>query len=282
MNSLLRTLEVTDLDEFTPIQLVADFCTLVATYEDGFVVIVEPFDPRTPHIHDPVLQLACLDASLAIKPVLERFRSVVITSGTLSPIDLYPKLLGMTAERLKVRKALPMSIAARAPICPMVVTRGSDQLPISSAYSARDDPSVVRNFGAVLEQMAGTVPDGIVVFFPSYTYMETTVSAWDEQGVIKAILRHNKLLFIETKDVAETTLALDNYKRACDCGRGAIFLSVARGKVAEGIDFDRHYGRAVLLFGVPFQYTKSQVQTPNNSWTPTLLRLADVMMGLHC
>ena len=46
---------------------------------------------------------------------------------------------------------------------------------------------------------------------------------------------------------------------ACDCGRGAIFLSVARGKVAEGIDFDRHYGRAVLLFGVPFQYTKSQV-----------------------
>ena len=29
----------------------------------------------------------------------------------------------------------------------------------------------------------------------------------------------------------ETTLALDNFKRACDCGRGAVFLSVARGKV---------------------------------------------------
>jgi len=43
--------------------------------------------------------------------------------------------------------------------------------------------------------------------------------------------------------VVETTLALDNFRRACDCGRGAIFFSVARGKVAEGIDFDRHYGR---------------------------------------
>ena len=31
-------------------------------------------------------------------------------------------------------------------------------------------------------------------------------------------------------------------------GRGAVFLSVARGKVAEGIDFDRHYGRAVMLY----------------------------------
>jgi hypothetical protein len=40
----------------------------------------------------------------------------------------------------------------------------------------------------------------------------------------------------------ETTLALDNFRRACDAGRGAVFLSVARGKVAEGIDFDRHYG----------------------------------------
>lgn len=37
--------------------------------------------------------------------------------------------------------------------------------------------------------------------------------------------------FVFFKDVVETTLALDNFKRACDCGRGAVFLSVARGKV---------------------------------------------------
>jgi hypothetical protein len=59
--------------------------------------------------------------------------------------------------------------------------------------------------------------------------------------------------------VVETTLALDNYKRACDSGRGAVFLSVARGKVAEGIDFDRHYGRCVVIFGIPYQYTLSHV-----------------------
>lgn len=78
--------------------------------------------------------------------------------------------------------------------------------------------------------------------------------------------------------MVETTLALDNYKRACDCGRfvyfvvsvstrsqvirlcrGAVFLSIARGKVAEGIDFDKHYGRCVLIFGIPYQYTLSHV-----------------------
>lgn len=69
----------------------------------------------------------------------------------------------------------------------------------------------------------------------------------------------SKLIFVETKDVVETTLALDNYRRACDSGRGALFLSIARGKVSEGINFDRHYGRAVIIFGVPFQYTLSHI-----------------------
>ncbi len=42
LNSLLRTLEVTGLDEFSPLMQVADFATLVSTYADGFVVIIEP------------------------------------------------------------------------------------------------------------------------------------------------------------------------------------------------------------------------------------------------
>jgi hypothetical protein len=39
------------------------------------------------------------------------------------------------------------------------------------------------------------------------------------------------------------------YHQACDNGRGAVLLSVARGKVSEGIDFDHNYGRAVIMFG---------------------------------
>lgn len=37
--------------------------------------------------------------------------------------------------------------------------------------------------------------------------------------------------------------------QACENGRGAVLLSVARGKVSEGVDFDHHLGRAVLMFG---------------------------------
>eukprot|EP00550_Attheya_septentrionalis_P001898 CAMPEP_0198285108 /NCGR_PEP_ID=MMETSP1449-20131203/4420_1 /TAXON_ID=420275 /ORGANISM="Attheya septentrionalis, Strain CCMP2084" /LENGTH=869 /DNA_ID=CAMNT_0043982371 /DNA_START=47 /DNA_END=2656 /DNA_ORIENTATION=- len=255
--SLLRTLEVSNLDDFNALTDVADFATLLSTYSDGiakFAIIMEPNGSSIPGASDPVIQLACLDASLAIAPLFKRFGSVIITSGTLSPIDLYPKLLQFEPC---VSESLQMS-TFRPCIRPMVITRGSDQLAVSTKFDDRGDMGVVRNYGAMLVDLCSNIPDGVVAFFTSYSYMESIISEWDGMGVLRQLTK-SKLVFIETKDVVETTLALDNYRRACDSGRGAVFLSVARGKVSEGINFDRHYGRAVIMFGVPFQYTLSHV-----------------------
>ena len=254
LRSLLRTLEVTDVQDFSPLMLIADFATLVSTFQRGFAILVEPYDERNQSQHDPLFQFCCNDASIAIKPVFERFQSVVITSGTLSPIEMYPRILGF--EPCVVR-SFEMSFS-RNVICPLVVTRGADQMPLTSSFEKRSEAATIDNYGKLLLEMAATVPDGMVAFFTSYSYMQEIVREWHHKKILDRVLAH-KLVFIETTDVLETTLALENFKRACDSGRGAVFLSVARGKVAEGVDFDRHYGRAVLLLGIPFQYTKSLV-----------------------
>ena len=261
LRSLLRTLEVTDVAEYAPLMLLADFASLCATYTKGFAILVEPYDERMPTVRDPLFQFCCNDASIAIKPVFERFQSVVITSGTLSPIDMYPKILGF--EPCAVH-SFAMSFA-RDVICPLVVTRGADQASLSSKFDMRSDAATVRNYGKLLLELAAVVPDGMVAFFTSYSYMQEVVRKWEEMEILSALLKH-KLIFIETTDVLETTLALENFKRACDAGRGAVFLSIARGKVAEGVDFDRHYGRAVLLLGIPFQYTLSRVLRARLDW----------------
>lgn len=91
--SLLRTMEISDLTDFSPLVLVTHLATLVATYTKGFTIIVEPFDDKAPTVHNPILYFSCLDSSIAMKPIFDRFQSVVITSGTLSPLDMYPKIL---------------------------------------------------------------------------------------------------------------------------------------------------------------------------------------------
>jgi DNA excision repair protein ERCC-2 len=257
LSSLLRTLQVSNLDDFNALTDVADFASLLATYSEGiakFAIIMDPNGSAIPGASDPVIQLACLDSALAIAPLFKRFGSVIITSGTLSPIDLYPKLLQFEPC---VSESLSMS-TFRPCIRPLVISRGSDQMNVSTRYEDRGDIGVIRNYGAMLVELCATIPDGVVAFFTSYSYMESLISEWDAMGILKELTK-SKLVFIETKDVVETTLALDNFRRACDCGRGAVFLSVARGKVSEGINFDRHYGRAVIVFGVPFQYTLSHV-----------------------
>lgn len=253
--SLLLTVQVSSWARYRPLLLVGDFVTLLSTYErEGIAIIFEPYNDFTGE-YQPVIRLACLDASLAIRDITNKYRNVVITSGTLSPLDTYPRMLNF---QVAISASFNMSMDRRC-VCPLIMTRGSDQLALSSKYNDRQTDDVPRNYGHALLQLAKHVPDGVVVFFVSYVFMQQVVEAWSERMGILEELRRHKLIFIETQDAIEASLAIQNYKSACDSGRGAILLSVARGRAAEGIDFDGQYGRAVILFGVPFQYTESRV-----------------------
>ncbi|PHH83160.1 hypothetical protein CDD82_3325 [Ophiocordyceps australis] len=254
LTSLVRTLEMTNIEDFNPLQQVATFATLVATYDKGFLLILEPYESDTAEVPNPILHFTCLDAAIAIRPVFERFYSVIITSGTISPLEIYPKMLDFATV---IQESYPMTLARRS-FLPMIVTRGSDQASISTSFKVRNEPSVVRNYGTLLTEFAKITPDGLVVFFPSYLYMESIISMWQGMGILDEVWK-TKLILVETPDAQETSLALETYRTACGNGIGAILLCVARGKVSEGIDFDHQYGRTVLCIGVPFQYTESRI-----------------------
>lgn len=254
LNSLVRTLELTDIEDFIYLKEIVTFATLLATYEEGFVLILEPFETENSKVPNPILHFSCLDASIAMKPVFERFSSVIITSGTISPLDMYPRMLNFDTV---IQESYTMTLSRRS-FLPLVVTKGSDQVAISSRFEIRNDPSIVRNYGNLLIEFSKITPDGLVVFFPSYLYMESIISSWQAMGILDEVWKY-KLILVETPDSQETSLALETYRTACSNGRGAVMFSVARGKVSEGIDFDHHYGRAVLMIGVPFQYTESRI-----------------------
>ena len=45
------------LQDYAPLMLIADFASLLATYQKGFCILVEPYDERTPTLHDPLFQV---------------------------------------------------------------------------------------------------------------------------------------------------------------------------------------------------------------------------------
>lgn len=52
----------------------------------------------------------------------------------------------------------------------------------------RTDEGVERNYGKLLLEMVSIVPDGVVCFFVSYSYMDSIVNSWNEKGILKVIL----------------------------------------------------------------------------------------------
>jgi hypothetical protein len=55
-----------------------------------------------------------------------------------------------------------MSLSRKC-ILPLIVTKGSDQVKVSTSYKTRTDASVVRNYGGLLIELSQIVPDVIFI-----------------------------------------------------------------------------------------------------------------------
>lgn len=142
LHILLQTLQLTDSEEISTLLLMSQFLTLASTQQEGFKIILEPYADKS-SIVDPTLQFVCLDARIAIAPVFEKFKSVILTSGTISPMEIYPKILGFSPVSMRSFNIdLPINT-----INPMIITHSIDQTNLSSEYSERSNSTVIKNYG---------------------------------------------------------------------------------------------------------------------------------------
>ena len=88
LHSLTEQLQITEVEDLRHLKRIAFFCELIASHSQGFKVVFQPH-PMDGDIADPLITLSCLDASLPLKPIWRSFPSVILTSGTISPLTLY-------------------------------------------------------------------------------------------------------------------------------------------------------------------------------------------------
>jgi regulator of telomere elongation helicase 1 len=101
-------------------------------------------------------------------------RSFVLASGTLSPMDSYASELQLA---FNVRLENPHVIDADQ-VMLAICKRGPNNVSLNSSYEQRSRESYKRELGDTITQIVRAVPDGILVFFPSYGPMHDCVTFW--------------------------------------------------------------------------------------------------------
>ena len=61
---------------------------------------------------------------------------------------------------------------------------------VSTKFDMREDDNVIRNYGRMLIELSSAIPDGIVSFFVSYSYMDKIISKWNEMGILQVFPSH--------------------------------------------------------------------------------------------
>jgi regulator of telomere elongation helicase 1 len=114
-----------------------------------------------------------------------RVRSLVLTSGTLSPLESF-------AAELQVgfRHSLANPhIVGAGQVWVGVVPAGPTGAALNSSYATRSSPRYREDLGHAIANFARVVPDGLLVFFPSYAVLTDTLAAWKQPPGARACVK---------------------------------------------------------------------------------------------
>lgn len=117
----------------------------------------------------------CFAPALAMRELsFLKVRSILITSGTLSPLPSFSMELGLDfpVQLENDHVIQPDQIFVR------VVGKGVSGKELSSKFGRRDNPEYISELGSTLASLCRNIPGGVLVFFPSYSAMEGAVSKW--------------------------------------------------------------------------------------------------------
>jgi DNA excision repair protein ERCC-2 len=181
------------------------------------------------------VKLFCKDPSSRLKIHLERCRSAIFLSATLTPLDYFRQLFGCS------QKAGQLTLPSPFPkdnLC-TIIHRG-----ISTTFKDRENSKT--DLAKSIAEFIRQKPGNYLVFFPSYRYLESVRKVFEE-------ISPETRLIIQNADMTEARREefLDEF--ADNTADHLIGFAVMGGFFGEGIDLagDRLTGAVVVGVGLP-------------------------------
>ncbi|XP_044141144.1 Fanconi anemia group J protein isoform X2 [Bufo gargarizans] len=202
------------------------------------------------------LNFWCLNPAVAFSDLSGNARTIVLTSGTLSPMSSFSSELGV-----KFSIQLEAShVIQKSQVWVGTVGAGPKGRKLCATFQHTETFDFQDEIGAVLLSVCQTMSHGVLCFLPSYKMLEKLKDRWMHTGLWES-LENIKTVIKEPQggDKAEFDKLLQTYYDAIrfkGVKDGALLIAVCRGKVSEGLDFSDNNARAVITVGIPFPNVK--------------------------
>ncbi|KAL5323167.1 hypothetical protein ACEPPN_007695 [Leptodophora sp. 'Broadleaf-Isolate-01'] len=239
--------------------------------KEGRLLYTLSSTPNSPDL--ATLKYHLLDPSPHFETLVSSARAVILAGGTMSPMSdytshLFPYLPHSSITTLSCGHVIP-----KENLLAWNLSKGPSGQTFDFTFKNRGNNEMIDDLGRALLNICTVVPDGVVVFFPSYTSLSSIISRWEvippsplstsssspplqQQQSILTRLSLKKSLFQESKDTPVDTI-LASYASAISTGKGGLLFSVVGGKMSEGINFSDRLGRCVVIVGLPFPNVNS-------------------------
>ncbi|GJP39677.1 hypothetical protein CLOM_g24025 [Closterium sp. NIES-68] len=153
--------------------------------------------------------LWCLNPAVAFRPVAAACRSIVLTSGTLSPTDSFASELGIdftcTMEGMHV-------VDSNTQVWAGVIPRGPSGLSLNASYANACTPAFQDELAEALLPILAATPAGVLLFLPSFWLLDALCTRWKATGAWHRLSAVKKI-FMEPRGGEKLEGVLARYRR---------------------------------------------------------------------
>jgi chromosome transmission fidelity protein 1 len=218
------------------------------------------------------LRYMLLDPTFHFQDIVEEARAVVLAGGTMSPMSDYEQHLLSYLDSSKIMTLSCGHVIPPSNLLAVPVMRTTNGTEFDFTFENRNKERTTIDLGHAILNFAQHIPDGVVVFFPSYSYLDTCIAAWkrlkpsSSKATFWEAFTATKPIFLEQRSqqaapdpassakekAVDSVLTAYSTAIASGNGRGALLFAVIGGTLSEGINFSDSLGRGVIVVGLPF------------------------------
>ncbi|MFH4973995.1 hypothetical protein AB6A40_000704 [Gnathostoma spinigerum] len=234
-------------DVSSPLYKVQQFIeSLTYNCSDARILVV-----RSTVDQPPKLRFILLNPASKLIDLVNDARSIILIGGTLEPakqlIHSFTNICRVPTERI-LRFSCGHVIDDNQLVAVSIGCSPSGEKLLIN-FANRSSPLTVKGISMSLMNLLRFIPNGAVVFFPSYEYMSYIVEEMEKSLMLEK-LRRIKPVFVERRNDLSTVWA--NYSVSARTSKGALLFAVVGGKLSEGINFSDELGRCVFMIGLPY------------------------------